>query len=70
VVEIFSTIKGRRLTDLGGKLRGLEVSDAELQQEKEEESSYSDYKNTIYIVVVFTLTFAFIARDWRKRQWT
>ena len=29
-----------------------------------------DYKNTIYIVVIFTLTFALIARDWRKRQWT
>jgi phosphatidylserine/phosphatidylglycerophosphate/cardiolipin synthase-like enzyme len=29
-----------------------------------------DNKNTIYIVVIFTLTFALIARDWRKRQWT
>ncbi|KYK28467.1 hypothetical protein AYK20_07135 [Thermoplasmatales archaeon SG8-52-1] len=28
-----------------------------------------DNKNTIYIVVIFTLTFALIARDWRKRQW-
>ena len=33
-------------------------------------SSVTDYKNTIYIVVIFTLTFALIARDWRKRQWT
>jgi phosphatidylserine/phosphatidylglycerophosphate/cardiolipin synthase-like enzyme len=30
----------------------------------------TDYKNTIYIVVIFTMTFALIARDWRKRQWT
>jgi len=29
-----------------------------------------DYKNSIYIVVIFTMTFALIARDWRKRQWT
>jgi len=27
-------------------------------------------KNTIYIVSVFTMTFAVIARDWRKRKWT
>jgi phosphatidylserine/phosphatidylglycerophosphate/cardiolipin synthase-like enzyme len=33
-------------------------------------SNKEDNKNTIYIVVIFTLTFAFIARDWRKRQWT
>jgi phosphatidylserine/phosphatidylglycerophosphate/cardiolipin synthase-like enzyme len=26
--------------------------------------------NTLYIVVIFTLTFAVIIRDWRKRQWT
>ena len=26
--------------------------------------------NIIYIVVIFTLTFAVIIRDWRKRQWT
>ena len=29
-----------------------------------------EHKNTIYIVIIFTLTFALIARDWRKRQWT
>lgn len=27
-------------------------------------------KNTIYIITVFTMTFAVIARDWRKRKWT
>ena len=27
-------------------------------------------KNTIYIAVIFTMTFALIIRDWRKRQWT
>ena len=31
--------------------------------------SSTDYKNTFYIVVLFTMTFAFIARDWRRRQW-
>jgi phosphatidylserine/phosphatidylglycerophosphate/cardiolipin synthase-like enzyme len=30
----------------------------------------TNYKNSIYIVVIFTMTFALIARDWRKRQWT
>jgi len=29
-----------------------------------------EYKNTIYIALIFTMTFALIARDWRKRQWT
>ncbi len=29
-----------------------------------------DYKNTIYIMIIFTMTFALIARDWRKRKWT
>jgi len=33
-------------------------------------STDEDYKNTIYIAIIFTLTFALIARDWRKRQWT
>ena len=27
------------------------------------------YQNTIYIIVIFTLTFVVIARDWRKRKW-
>ena len=35
-----------------------------------EKTITTDYKNTIYIVVMFTLTFALVARDWRKRQWT
>jgi hypothetical protein len=30
----------------------------------------TDYKNTICIVVLFTMTFIVIARDWRKRKWT
>ncbi|GAI26212.1 unnamed protein product [marine sediment metagenome] len=34
---------------------------AEVQMENE---------NTIYIVAIFTMTFAIIARDWRKRKWT
>jgi phosphatidylserine/phosphatidylglycerophosphate/cardiolipin synthase-like enzyme len=42
--------------------------------EKEDEIVVSadsvDYKNTIYIVVLYTLTFALIAQDWRKRKWT
>jgi len=29
-----------------------------------------NYENTIYIIVIFTLTFGLIARDWRKRKWT
>ena len=34
------------------------------------ENSLADYKNIIYIVVIFTLTFLFIAYTWRKRKWT
>ena len=30
----------------------------------------TDYKNTIYIMIIFTITFALIIRDWRKRKWT
>jgi len=40
------------------------------QSQKQEMGASLNYKNTIYIVIVFTLTFALIARDWRKRQWT
>ena len=29
-----------------------------------------EHKNTIYIGIIFTMTFAVIARDWRKRPWT
>jgi phosphatidylserine/phosphatidylglycerophosphate/cardiolipin synthase-like enzyme len=29
-----------------------------------------DYKNTIYIGFIFTMTFILIVRDWRKRKWT
>lgn len=27
-------------------------------------------KNTIYIVIIFTMTFALVIQDWRKRKWT
>jgi len=40
-----------------------------IQSQKQETKSSVEYKNTIYIAIVFTLTFALIARDWRKRQW-
>jgi len=40
------------------------------QSQKQETKSSVSYKNTIYIAIIFTLTFALIARDWRKRQWT
>ncbi len=35
-----------------------------------EQESFINNKNTIYIVILFTLTFALIARDWRNRKWT
>jgi len=39
-------------------------------QNKDRNKSKSTFdKNTIYIIVIFTMTFAIIARDWRKRQW-
>jgi phosphatidylserine/phosphatidylglycerophosphate/cardiolipin synthase-like enzyme len=34
------------------------------------ENSSFDYKNTFYVVVIYTLTFAIVIRDWRKRKWT
>jgi phosphatidylserine/phosphatidylglycerophosphate/cardiolipin synthase-like enzyme len=39
------------------------------QPQNQEERSLVEYKNTIYIAVIFTMTFALIARDWRKREW-
>jgi phosphatidylserine/phosphatidylglycerophosphate/cardiolipin synthase-like enzyme len=39
-------------------------------QEKNVIQVEDDYENTIYITVIFTMTFLVIARDWRKRQWT
>jgi cardiolipin synthase A/B len=29
-----------------------------------------NYENTFYIVVIYTLTFAIVIQDWRKRKWT
>lgn len=40
------------------------------QKIQEENILSTDNKNTIYIVVIFTMTFALILRDWRKRRWT
>lgn len=42
---------------------------APVPQAFEAKMSSTDYKNTFYIVVLFTMTFALIARDWRRRQW-
>lgn len=33
------------------------------------EKAVDENRNTIYTVAIFTMTFAVIARDWRKRQW-
>jgi phosphatidylserine/phosphatidylglycerophosphate/cardiolipin synthase-like enzyme len=40
------------------------------QKQEIEELDIVDYKNTIYIELIFTLAFILIARDWRKRKWT
>jgi phosphatidylserine/phosphatidylglycerophosphate/cardiolipin synthase-like enzyme len=32
--------------------------------------SFSWGENTIYIVILFTMTFIIIIRDWRKREWS
>ena len=40
------------------------------KKQEQEKNIQADYKNTIYIIIIYTLTFALIARDWRKRQWT
>ena len=39
-------------------------------QKQQVENVVVEYKNTIYIVIIYILTFALIARDWRKRKWT
>jgi cardiolipin synthase len=39
------------------------------QKKQSEKFLQTDFKNTIYIVIIFTMTFGLIARDWRKRQW-
>ena len=46
------------------------LSPPKLQKQMVEKYVQVDYKNTIYIIIIFTITFALIARDWRKRQWT
>ncbi|RLF42093.1 MAG: hypothetical protein DRN12_01300, partial [Thermoplasmata archaeon] len=33
-------------------------------------STSQQHGNTIYILSIFTMTFAIIARDWRRRRWT
>jgi cardiolipin synthase A/B len=40
------------------------------QKTQQEDIISKEHKNTIYIVIIFTLTFALIIHDWRKRQWT
>jgi phosphatidylserine/phosphatidylglycerophosphate/cardiolipin synthase-like enzyme len=40
------------------------------EEKQKEETAEENHKNTIYIITIYTLTFALIARDWRKRQWT
>jgi len=42
----------------------------DLQNNPSNENMNFNYENTIYIIIIFTLTFALIARDWRKRKWT
>jgi len=40
------------------------------RQPQDDKGGPAEYKNTIYTAVIFTMTFAIIARDWRKRKWT
>ena len=42
------------------------VSQSNMQQQEQPLVT----KNTIFIAVVFIMTFAVIAQDWRKREWT
>jgi len=45
------------------------LSPPKLSKQEGKMNLQTDYKNTIYIITIYTLTFALIARDWRKRQW-
>ena len=45
------------------------VSKMKEKQTPEIESIVEENKNTVYVVALFTMTFAVIARDWRKRDW-
>ena len=40
------------------------------EKPEDEPPVLEENENTIYIVVLFTMTFMVIARDWRKRKWT
>jgi cardiolipin synthase len=42
----------------------------EVYDQTTEEDEGSNYDNTIYIMIIFSMTFALIARDWSKREWS
>ena len=46
--------------------------DWELGPPTAEDSGFSlaDYKNPLLIVLIYGVTFALVASDWRKRKWT
>jgi len=49
---------------------GLEPAKRTKNQSFSEENTVTKQENTIYIAVIFTMTFVIVARDWRKREWT
>jgi len=41
------------------------------QPEKQDSEAFlAEFKNPSFIVIIYGMTFALVARDWRKRKWT
>ena len=45
------------------------LSEKKIVKENLTEQEPIDYKNTFYIVVIYSMTFLLVIRDWRKRTW-
>jgi hypothetical protein len=41
-----------------------------MEKNQYKSSFETENNNTIYIIGIFTMTFAIIAKNWRKRKWT
>jgi phosphatidylserine/phosphatidylglycerophosphate/cardiolipin synthase-like enzyme len=48
----------------------LEYNTSKYLSESISENFENNYNNTIYIIIIYSLTFGLVARDWRKRKWT
>jgi len=69
--EVGVIIKNKKLAKYYAEVFFYDWNLSSSEEKTQEENILSaDYKNTIYIMIIFTMTFALIIRDWRKRKWT